>query len=321
MAAAISMVGGVAEMAYVGATPWHGLGNKLVEGASIETWKEAAGMNWMVKRSRVRFGDGDRAGIMEDKHVLFRSDTKAPLGIVSNKYKVVHPGEVLEFFRDLVADNGFVLNTAGVLFGGSRFWALAKIGPDASIVGADLLGQYLLLSTSCDGTLATTATPTTVCVVCNNTLTMALSAKSAQRVTIGHRSVFDPRSVKDRLGIATGGFGDFLAATRKLAAKQTTNGKAAEFIAQLLVDTKTVLGEDVRKSKQYAKIMGLFEGAGMGSELDSREGTMWGVVNAVTEFVDHHARAKETDNRLASAWFGRGDDLKTAAMERALTTI
>ncbi|WP_397457282.1 DUF932 domain-containing protein, partial [Pseudomonas versuta] len=28
---------------------------------------------------------------------------------------------------------------------------------------------YLLLATSCDGTLATTATPTTIRVVCNNT--------------------------------------------------------------------------------------------------------------------------------------------------------
>ena len=51
------------------------------------------------------------------------------------------------------------------------------------------------------------------------------------------------------------------------------------------------------------------------------EGTLWGVVNAVTEFVDHHARAQAVDNRLASAWFGRGDDLKTTAMERALALI
>ena len=32
-------------MAYVGETPWHGLGHVLQENASIEEWQEAAGMN------------------------------------------------------------------------------------------------------------------------------------------------------------------------------------------------------------------------------------------------------------------------------------
>lgn len=321
MVAAISMVGGVAEMAYTGATPWHGLGNKLVEGASIEQWKKSAGMEWQVKRSRVRYGEGAVQRTIEDKHVLFRSDSKEALGIVSDKYKVVQPGEVLEFFRDLTEQNGFVLNTAGVLFGGSRFWALAKIGKDASIIGADLIGQYLLLSTSCDGTLATTAKPTTVCVVCNNTLSMALSGNNARTVTVGHRSQFDQKAMKERLGIATGGFSTFLAQTRALASKQVSHMHAEEFVESLLADTKTVLKEDVRRSKQYLRIMDLFDGAGMGSDLNSREGTLWGVVNAVTEFVDHHARATAVDNRLASAWFGRGDDLKTTAMERALALV
>jgi hypothetical protein len=34
---------GFAEMAYVGKKPWHGLGQELVAGADIETWKQAAG--------------------------------------------------------------------------------------------------------------------------------------------------------------------------------------------------------------------------------------------------------------------------------------
>lgn len=35
---------GAAEMAYVGAKPWHGLGQQLAAGATIEQWKAAAGM-------------------------------------------------------------------------------------------------------------------------------------------------------------------------------------------------------------------------------------------------------------------------------------
>lgn len=320
VAAVTTRKNGFAEMAYVGETPWHGLGQALEAGADIETWKQAAGMDWKINRSRVRYGEGANQQIFEDAHVLFRSDTKSALGIVSPKYKTVQPGEVLEFFRDLTESQGYVLNTAGTLFDGKRFWALAKVGDDAIVVGDDRVGGYLLLSTSCDGTLATTAKFTTVRVVCNNTLSMALSKNMASKgvFTLKHTSKFDPREAKDTLGLATGQFAEFMAAARTLSKKTVTIAKAGDFVESLLVDTKTVLGEDARKSRQFNKIMDLFKGSAMGGTLMGAEGTFWGLVNATTEFVDHNARSQTVDARLASAWFGRGDALKTTALERAL---
>jgi len=36
----------VEQMAYVGRTPWHGLGNKLPEQQPLEVWMEQAGLDW-----------------------------------------------------------------------------------------------------------------------------------------------------------------------------------------------------------------------------------------------------------------------------------
>jgi phage/plasmid-like protein (TIGR03299 family) len=307
-----------AEMAYVGETPWHGLGQKLDETADIETWKRAAGMDWKICRSRVRYGEGDNQMIMEDQHVLFRNDTKAALGIVSPKYKTVQPGEVLEFFRDLTDTNGYTLNTAGTLFDGRRFWALASIGEEACVVGEDKIGGFLLLSSSCDGTLATSARFTTVRVVCNNTLSMALGQNAKREVTIRHSSKFDHEAAKNKLGLARDNFGDFLKAARKLSTVRMTNEKAEDFVGDLLVKSKAVTSDDVVASRQFKKIMDLFRGSAMGGTLAGTEGSAWGVVNAVTEFVDHHTKATTPSHRLANAWFGRGDDLKTLALEKAL---
>jgi phage/plasmid-like protein (TIGR03299 family) len=111
----------------------------------------------------------------EDQKVLYRSDTKAPLSVVSGRYQVVQPKEVLEFYRDLTEVSGYELETAGVsqgraqVLGTGTHWQV--FGPE----GHDVVNGYLLLATSCDGTLATTATPTTIRVVCNNTLSIALS--------------------------------------------------------------------------------------------------------------------------------------------------
>lgn len=308
---------GKAEMAYVGEKPWHGLGQELKAGASIDAWKEAAGMDWEILSAPAGFTHNDNFISFGDKQALYRGDDLSPLSVVSDKYKVVQPGEILEFFRDLAVGNDFVLNTAGTLFGGKRFWALASIGESACVVGKDRVDGYLLLSTSCDGTLATTARFTTIRVVCNNTLSMAVKGQKAE-VTVGHRSAFNADAVKDQLGIARGTFKEFMQDARELAKIKVAEPVAAHFVESLLRDTKTIYTEDINKSKQFLKIMDLFKGAGKGADMASAHDTAWGLVNAVTEFVDFHAVAKTESAQLASAWFGRGDDLKSLALSRAL---
>jgi len=114
-----------------------------------------------------------------EQKVLYRSDTKAALSVVSSRYQVVQPKEILEFYRDLTEVSGFELETAGVLKEGRKIWALAKTGQHATLKGNDTINGYLLLATACDGTLATTAQFTSIRVVCNNTLAVALSNGSA----------------------------------------------------------------------------------------------------------------------------------------------
>ena len=46
-------------------------------------------------------------------------------------------------------------------------------------------------------------------------------------------------------------------------------------------------------------------------------GTWWQPFNAVTFLVDHLS-ARNDDNRLSSAWYGQGKNIKTKALETAL---
>lgn len=312
---------GMAEMAYMGEKPWHGLGAELQAGADINTWRRAAGMDWSILAGAVNYSTPVGQCEMPGQQVLYRSDNQLPLAVVSNAYKVVQPADVLEFFSDLAHDNGFTLETAGTLFQGRRFWALASINEQACVVGRDAIGGYLLLSTSCDGTLTTNARFTTVRVVCHNTLTMARKGKADTGVTIRHNTAFKANKVKDELGIARDSFGSFMKNARTLAAKSVTKAGAEKFVENLLVDAKFNTPDNVRKSRQFNRILDLFQGAGVGADLQGAEGTAWGLVNAVTEFVDHHTRARTSSARLANAWFGRGDDLKTQSFERAMALL
>lgn len=313
---------GKAEMAYVGEKPWHGLGQELAKGASIDEWKKAAGMDWSVERTAVEYTlpSGERR-TWNDQHTLFRSDDGAPLGVVSENYKIVQPGECLEFFRDLTAGAGFELETAGTLFKGKRFWALARIGEEACVVGKDKVSGYLFLVSSCDGSIATGGRYTAIRVVCNNTLRMAL-ADGNRTHKVSHRSKFDPAKLKDAMGIARGEFKAFMDAAKSLAKVKMDDAKFADFLKGLVLEQKfTSRVEQVTRTPVYTKVEQLFKGAGMGAELPGAAGTAWGALNAVTEYVDHHARANDTGNRFFNAQFGRGDALKTAALEKLLALV
>lgn len=311
-------------MAYAGATPWHGLGNHLTQKQPIEVWQSEAGMNWEIQESPVHFksatcGHLGTIHTFPEQKVLYRSDTKAPLSVVSQRYHTVQPRDVLEFYRDLTEVSGYELETAGVLKGGRKFWALARTGQGAALKGNDQVNGYLLLATSCDGTLATTATPTTVRVVCNNTLTIALDGTS-QAIKVPHNTRFDPNTVKRQLGLAVSGWDEFMYRMRHLAERKVQSNEALGFFMNVLCDSNnTGTSAGVRPNERaLRKVQELYEGRGRGSLLDSSRSTAWGLLNAVTEYVDHERRARSNEYRMDSAWFGQGAHIKQRALDAAL---
>ncbi len=45
----------IEQMAYVGQTPWHGLGNQLSQNQPIEVWAQQAGIDWRIEYSDVSY--------------------------------------------------------------------------------------------------------------------------------------------------------------------------------------------------------------------------------------------------------------------------
>jgi phage/plasmid-like protein (TIGR03299 family) len=311
------------QMAFVGATPWHGLGNQLDTNQPIEVRAKQAGMDWQIRETPVRFmtGDGDSnvVGSFPENKVLFRSDTNAPLSVVSQRYKVVQPSEILEFYRDLTEASGMALATAGILKNGRKFWALARTGQSSTLKGNDVTNGYVLLATACDGTLATTAQFTSIRVVCNNTLAVALGG-STGAVKVPHNTLFDAQAVKRQLGISVSKWDSFNYAMKALSERKVQSHEARNYITRAFSNSDKAASASANE-RGMNKVMALFEGNGKGAELASAKGTAFGLLNAVTEFVDHERRARSADHRLESAWFGQGAALKEKALAQALVMI
>lgn len=308
----------VETMAYAGEKPWHGLGNKLTTLQPIDVWKRQAGMDWMIEESEVRYITGNHTvGAIHsfpEQKVLYRSDNKRPLAVVSKRFQVVQPEEVLEFYRDLTEYSGFELETAGVLKEGRKFWALARTGQSTTLKGKDQVNGYLLLATACDGSLATTAQFTSVRVVCNNTLQIALGDNRGA-VKVPHRSEFNADAVKQQLGITVAPWNRFVAKMKDLVACPVDPDSVDGLLRRVLVYPGQAGKAPVVNEQAVRSVRALYDGGGRGAQLASSRGTAWGLLNSVTEYVDHHRRARSDDHRREAAWFGQGAQFKQRAWD------
>lgn len=313
MAHEISLVNGKSEMAFIGdrSQIWHGLGQELTPGSSIETWQREAGMNWDINSSVLNFTDQDLTPReFKGKKVLYRSDTRTPLSVVSDRYQIVQPKQVLEFFRSLVSDAGMELSTAGTLFGGKKFWALADTKQKVALNdGRDVIGGYLLLSTSCDGTLATSAQFTSVRVVCNNTLNIALTGDGKKKVSTSHSTIFNPSNIKYELGLCESAWDTFIHGMEDLTRVAVTPKDAYNLIMSLIAeDDSDPSNAEIRTTNM---IHGMFMGSGKGADVAGK--TAYGLLNAFTEYYDHHV-GRIASNRLNSSFWGLGNKKKLEAL-------
>ena len=325
----IDMSNGRENMAFVGKTPWHGLGQQLDAGTSLDKWRVEAGLDWEIEKRPVFHGvidaDGNKkAQTIENRVALVRSDTQACLSIMSNsRYKVVQPGEIIEFYRDLVDSSDFELETAGSLKNGSKIWALARGANALRISGTDVIKPYLLLATACDGSMSTVAQFTSVRVVCNNTLSLSVGSNGGKAdIRVPHSRDFSADAVKKELGLVDERLATFSNDVDRLAAEKISDETAIKFFIGLYAktDSSGAVTNEKNLEKITADLINAYRN-GPGADLVSARGTVWGAVNAVTNYQDFTARARSNENRFNAGQFGAGAAIKAKAFDTALQLV
>lgn len=312
-----------ANIAFVGsrAEIWHGLGSELTRGSPIEVWQKEAGMDWNAKESEVTMQTISNEGIpgiikYPKKKALYRSDTLTPLSIVGEEFNIVQPGEVLEFFRDLVTEHGMTLSTAGCLFGGQRFWALAETGREGEVVNGDRIKAHLLFMTALDGSMSSSAKFVSTRVVCNNTLTVALKEKTKNVVKKTHKAVWDSTQAKIDLGLIDSSWDTFMTNLRSLSECEMSDQDVNRFFKKTFFDPKREeSNQGWGMDRKINKLMDLYK-SGEGSQFSY--GTAYGALNAVTDLLTHgNGRTKKPDWAFLNAYYD-SDKVKQQVMNDLL---
>jgi phage/plasmid-like protein (TIGR03299 family) len=310
---------------------WHGLGT-VVDGA--QTSADAlriAGLDWEV-------GTADLAAVLEDgttrmvpdRRATYRTDTGAALGAVGRTYRVLQNREAFAWLDDVVGEQLAMWHTCGSLQGGRAVWALAKLPTTLEVSDRDVLEKYVLVTNRHDGLGAVRLFPTSVRVVCANTLRFAghqqqTAERRGDKLNAGLRLCHVQSQLRDRVEQAREVLG-------VIDRRHEQLGELARAMAATPVSTETVVGyfEDLvinrEESRRYQIVQQMRDLFDRPTNSDGFGANVWTLYNAASEFADHHTRVIGTgeiraERRFTSRMFGAADQLKQSAWQAACQLV
>lgn len=193
--------------------PWTYQGAVNVENCktAVEVMS-AAGLDWNVAKCELVakmpthdiYAKEKDAFIMGDSmykicpnaFATYRTDYNIPLGIVKERYTPVQNIEAFTFFDGAIGKDKAIWQTAGFFGNGERVFVSAKL-PNTIFVDGDPVENYLVFTTSHDGSSGVKILFTPIRVICENTLNAAIQN------TTNYISFRHTKSVHSNLDIAT----------------------------------------------------------------------------------------------------------------------
>ncbi len=305
--------------------PWHGLGQMVTDYPNSKKALEYAGLDFRVEKrtlftSKKSFIPGSERLLIDDYVATVRTDTETVLGVVGSGYETVQNRDAFTFFDTIVKGEGILYETAGALGRGERIFITAKLPSYIKVGREDLIGQYLFLTTSHDGSGSITAAFTPIRIVCNNTLNVALKNMS-NVIKIRHTN-----NAKQKLEQAH----YLMGITNTLSAQleeifnnwskvRITDKEVYKLIQLALVPNKEVLC-DIRRGKEdelSTQFLNMCKDAyqyAMSNEtqqLDTTRGTLFGAYNGVTGYFQNVRNYKTDEAKLKSLLYGGTSQQRT----------
>ena len=321
-------------MFYVGETPWHKLGVPLDNPPTIEEAVILANLDWEVYKKPTYYFKGvdntytlsnfanmlyGKTMVETDHYVTIKEDNEGEcmvLGNVSERYEVLQNTDAFTPFNVLL-DHGYELETAGAVREGRMVWILArKVDNELNKVGDDNVERYVVLMNSHDGSTPVFMQPTTIRVVCANTLDYALSKESPLRFSIKHTTNVKERleEVTSALSFAEGNWRKAHEIMNRMVEHELNYQQVKMYFEAVIpflkhrgVSGKDKLGVSRRDiaTPVFSQLMNNFAG-GHGNKGE----TVWDAYNAITQYYDHQKNYKDW---VWSTQFGKPAQYKRRA--------
>jgi len=310
-------------MAYVGETPWHGLGKKIPSATTASSFLEAASLDWQVRLDPAAGAKLDKRGrwnrLIISRDPLPPEQAPVALGMVTHRYHPLQNTEAFAFFDPLIQSGWASYEAAGALGDGETVWVQVRLRKDMEIREGDRICRYLLLRNRHNGEGSVSVRFTPVRVVCQNTLSFA-ERKTPTFANIRHSKSMASRLLEvqaDALQKEIEAFSERAGRVfAAMAKKQLGAEQRLDLLDKLCGEPpkgQPVDGIPARRTlvDQRLKDQG-------NTDPLAGTGTIWALYNAITWAEDERARLRGKKNPeagLNTMWFGSGADNKAKAYD------
>jgi hypothetical protein len=226
----------------------------------------------------------------------------------AESYKIHQPEETLKPYWEIIeAIGGFRFDFMARLRQGKVWTANFVLEDDESIV-SDKHGVYLAVTSSFDGSFATSCTGSTIRRVCMNTVNYSDMLESTVKTRFRHRRALPSSDVfRRQIEQALEGKEQYKRFAEMLAQYRIQTDAAKDMLSKLLFESKL---EDVeleggKTGKAWTKpstrtqnrIDALIKSYETSLDETAGESTAWTILNAVTRFADHEGGVRMTEDR------------------------
>jgi phage/plasmid-like protein (TIGR03299 family) len=306
---------------------WHGFGTVVSEAQTSVDALRIAGLDWTVALTDLAaiMPDGSHQPI--DTHrATMRTDTGKALGAVGLRYQPLQNREAFAWMDEVVGEQLAIWHTCGSLRGGKDVWMLAKLPGNLEVCDRDVLDKYVLITNNHAGTGAVRLFPTSVRVVCANTLRLAISEvdsnKSDAGLPLGLKLFHTAGSLgkrvqkaKELLGVIGKSHDEFAQAARSMLAKSLNTQQVSDYFGGLVEN---------RSDRNRAKVLTqLWDRFALPTNEGGFKANVWTAYNAASEWADHELRVtgkgeKRMERKFRSCLFGSAHSFKERAWAGAV---
>ena len=284
----------VESMMYVRETPWHGLGTRVETAPTSAEALRLAGLDWEVTSEPIYTETGIE---IPGWKANTRSKDNTVLGVVTDRYRICQNTKAFSFTDNLIGGD-VRYETAGSLRSGKTVWLLAKL-PQTRVAG-DEVDPYLCFTNTHDGSGAIRACVTPIRVVCNNTLTIALS-EAKRHWSTKHVGDLNEKMQEAREVLA---FSEEYMYNLDKKADDLANAMITrQTLDEILNEMWPVQEDDSdRRKETVKKTKDEYMVCYFAPDIAKFIGTAWGAINAMSDMVTHNAPKRQTANYRENNW-------------------
>lgn len=278
-----------------------GFGEVITDAKSYNDVLTQAGLNWTVCSRPLYTEINGKQVLIPGVNSIVREEDEKPLGIVSDKYKIVNNVDAFAFTESIFNSKEIEFIRGGSYRGGSATWLEAKVTGKYSVLGDDV-DCYLIFMNTHDGSGSVKCMIVPERIACSNALNIPLRDQSRHWRCV-HSG--DPmKKIDEARQILLAGSSYMEALNRECEVLQSiklTSTMVDQLINRLFPITDKMT--DRQKERMYSRRLQLSDVFYAKEDLTEFGSTGYKFISAVADFADH-VEGKKTVNANINRFMG-----------------